>query len=171
MSQIQCQSVYTSAPSFSSMDYVGIEQDHNDSRYTDKHFGYHMIERAGIETNRTPESRNFMNLADVLFDKEWSRDDLVTLMSQLYNVFEEENDVARCSEIDQAIDYIDAYLFNEDEHDDDAQYGDCQTPIYDGDNDVRGNNILTTPPPLLRLTRSYAVHRPEDLTDIWNVST
>ncbi len=123
--------------------------------YTHYHFGYNMIDRANNETNSIAEMRNFINLITDLYNIGWQRDELLSLLSQLYNVFEHKNDFCRCNEIDNAIDHVDNTLFviigdnMETSQDNDETNVDneclCITP------EALTNNLpFRDPPPLLR---------------------
>lgn len=126
-----------------------VNNDDLSQRYFDRNFGYNMIDCAKYETGRNPETRNFVNLADELYNSGWKRRDLFTLMSQLYNVFEGFRDTHRCNDVDVATDYIEALHFPTNEMDE----------VYTPEAQTQESrvNFSLSPPPIPRLLRSQAV--------------
>lgn len=125
------------------------------NNYTHYHFGYNMIDRANYETNSVCEMRNFIDLITQLYSIGWQRDDLLSLLSQLYNVFEDKNDYCRCNEIDNAIEHVDNVLFTSNQED---EINEDETITQEEENGYlpvtpeRLNNFsFSEPPPIQRL--------------------
>jgi hypothetical protein len=139
--------------------------------YTHRMYGYHLVHRAEFETRRNPETRNFINLIDDLYNHRWIKSDLLGLMSQLYTVFERQNDVYRCNEIDETIQYIEESVFGlatddyeEGEGDGDEAEDGYLTPIYQTRREPFTNEsvIHMQPPPLIRLRRTTNLFQSND---------